>query len=254
VCVRHRITLFDRCPRCGHPVNFHRQELGHRSVAVAALAVSCTLCGYDYRRAVDFAIEAEPPDIEVTARLLRALTEGVATLPTGQKTYSQLYFDVLHRLMRLVALGPRSISLRRALALAGAPATYDCDVANPHPVVEALSLPTRRAALQSSIWLLQYWPERFVDFCVRNHAWESLLLKDFHRPPYWFWSVVHERLNRKNVDFNLPEIASAIRYLRRSGSIVNQLTVSRLLGARDVFRKRFGARALLNANTETSKV
>ena len=50
-CEKHHILLHDRCPNCGHPINFHRVEIGMRSLIKPKLVINCFKCDYDLRDA-----------------------------------------------------------------------------------------------------------------------------------------------------------------------------------------------------------
>lgn len=73
-CERHGTTLSDRCPRCYAPVNFHRNELGHRAKWAADSVTLCHACGYDLRETS----EAQPTGL-ADCRILefqRGLTDA----------------------------------------------------------------------------------------------------------------------------------------------------------------------------------
>ena len=43
-------------------------------------------------------------------------------------------------------------------------------------------------------WLLEDWPERFVEVCRRERVMATTLMDDMEPPPFWYWRVIAERL------------------------------------------------------------
>ena len=85
---------------------------------------------------------------------------------------------------------------------------------------------------------LRDWPKSFVESCQTVGLTASDVYRDAPRVPYWLASVTEEYLNRSTYSPTLPEIQSAIAYLRSRDLVVNKISVSRLSGTHDPFRKR----------------
>lgn len=239
-CERHGTTLFDRCPRCYAPVNFHRNELGHRAKWVADSVTLCHACGYDLRETP----VAQPTGLadcrilEFQRGLADATKSGWVEINGQGPVYSHLYFTVLHQLMKVCATGKRADRLREAvrreLQIQAPPAlTKSCRD------IERLDVVGRRALLDMARHLLDDWPGRFVRLCEAHSVWSSALLRELTPAPFWYWRVVHDRLYRVCYTPSDQEIRAAIAHLRRRGVALCKRSISRCLGTNnDVFRKR----------------
>jgi len=200
VCLQHKVGLRDRCPRCGEPVNFHRDELGFRRKLVVTSMTLCHLCKFDFRKlATEMEFEntqAETREVEIQEKLSDAMSKGWAAINGREAVYSHLYFRVLHQLMRILATGRQSRDLRAALsAKCGLPlftpvfTRYSRDI-------ERLDVCARRGLLMLAWHLLENWPQRFVEFYKENRVWSSTLLRDMRGVPFWYWNGIQAHLYR----------------------------------------------------------
>lgn len=244
VCVKHRVVLKDRCPRCGAAVNFHRDELGLRSKHAATSVTLCHACRFDLRTAEEnskensLEVRADDAEVEFQKRLLNAVRDGWIVADGQSPVYSHLFFRVLHQLMRMVATGKRSAALRAA-----AVARWDVPAFKPFfsgnsRDLERFDIDARRRLLAIARYMLEGWPDRFVEFCEANRVWSSTLLRDLDDVPYWYWHVVTEHLYRHSYCPSDEEIDSAVAYLRGRNQPLNKKSISRLLGVTAVHRKR----------------
>lgn len=241
VCVEHGVVLSDRCSQCATPVNFHRDELGIRRKQVATSMTLCHACGFDLRHAATSeadVVHADECEVEFLRRLLGAMRDGWIEVAGHGAVYSHLYFKVLHQLMRVAATGRAAAKIR-----AGAIERYN--LTHFAPVfsencrdLERLDVTARRGLLAVGRHLLEGWPRSFVEFCKANRVWSSTLLRDLDDVPFWYWEIVNEHLYRPPYQPSEEEIESAVAYIRRRNLLLNKRSISRLLGASDVRRKR----------------
>ena len=223
-CLKHGCLLCDHCPHCGAPVTPYiackKGELG-----------TCHKCG---KRAMDVAatIKASDDLLTVIVRLRKILADGYVLI-NGVPAYSHLYFSSLRHVMKMLMMtryGPR---LCEAVGVSFSEIT-------PRKSFEQLSLRVQSILLVKASWLLDDWPGRFVDVCKRRRVLSSALLREFDPAPYWYWKVVYENLYRPARGLTDEEIRAAIDYMEREGMEMSEAALSRLLGVRQVFRKRKG--------------
>lgn len=244
VCVEHGVVLKDRCPRCGEAVNFHRDELGLRNKNAATSMTLCHACRFDLRNVGEgsvgngVGVEADAAEVEFQERLLNAVRDGWIAVEGQGPVYSHLFFRVLHQLMRVVATGKRSAALRAAAIARWEVPVFTPSFSGNNRDIERLDVDTRRRLLAVARYMLEDWPERFVEFCEANRVWSSTLLRDIRDVPYWYWRVVTKHLYRYSYCPSDEEIDSAVAYLRSQNQPLNKKTISRLLGVTDVRRKR----------------
>src|SRR5205814_803631 len=74
-CEIHAVALLDRCPQCGSPVNFHRNELGDPNVSHAVSTTHCFKCALDLSDPTicSFAKPSADPLVTFTRSLLTGL-------------------------------------------------------------------------------------------------------------------------------------------------------------------------------------
>jgi hypothetical protein len=193
-CPRHRALLHDRCSNCGRPVNFHRGELGHKGTSRGRAMHRCWYCNYDLRtvRSLRLAPQMRSLLADVGTKYDHALKSGVVRLPSGNVTYSHLYFAVVRHLM--VVCGRRR-NLQPLVAAAAQDLGFDRRIMlHSRSVLEYESVTVRAAKLAVAEWLLRGWPERTIGLCRTHHVWSSSLLSHFDPCPYWFWHIIKTEL------------------------------------------------------------
>jgi hypothetical protein len=158
-CAEHNCRLWDRCPRCRAPINFHRQQTGDRRSVPRAVLDRCTSCGADLSAASFVPISDEPD-----TRMLRALVSNAVrgtTVAVGPYTLLPLeFFDVLRRLVRLIATGAVSADIRARIRCADGPTTRAPRFPTAHRGIEWLGVDDRSRLMSIAAWLLADWPSR----------------------------------------------------------------------------------------------
>jgi hypothetical protein len=167
--------------------------------------------------------------VGVTKFLLKVLDDGIAMIG-GSPVYSHLYFRVLHHMLQLLMNRKWGDQLWEE---AGAELS-----GSRTKMFERMEIFDQAKLIKRAVWLLDEWPERFVDACRRQKILSSALLHDFFDAPFWYWDVVMRELYRPDWGVSEEEIKAAIAYMKGHGMLINQQRLSRLLGVHQVFRKR----------------
>lgn len=97
-------------------------------------------------------------------------------------------------------------------------------------LIEHMGVSVRFHTICASMWLLDSWPNRYVEFCKKVGLTKSWIFHDKKNPPYWFWSVVNQKLNKGFYEVNVREVNEAVNYLERSNRKVTKSGLKRLLG------------------------
>ena len=231
VCERHGTLMHDRCHQCGAPVAFFRNDLGHRNRHDFIARPSCDVCGVDLSTAPAY----DPPGVNgqtsIIQRSIISLREIGWWFAGNQALgYGHLYFDVLHHLSTFLAsrLGRKLLNdVEREIGCS----PFGGRQLTPQ-ILEFRDLQDRHWLIQMSLWMLQEWPDRFIQLCASAKMWQSWLLKG-ETFPWWFESSVKERLDRSLYTPNAEEAASAENYLVRRNLSVSRHSVGRLLGSDD---------------------
>lgn len=233
VCEKHGVLMHDRCYRCGAPVMYFRNDLGHRARHNFKTSACCHACGANLARAP--AYDPPGPDGQTLA-MLRSLRialdmgwwwAGLETIHFGH-----LFFDVLHRLASLLAAGKGPKLLKEVERRIGADVFQGRQIPN-RVSLEQRALIERHWLICMALWLLQDWPARFVDTCQSARMWQSWLLSG-ERFPYWFEAILDERLNQTRYIPNAEEAGNVARFLSRYGRALSMKSVGHLLGGRDI--------------------
>ena len=147
VCPTHCCYLHDRCPQCSTPLTPY---IACRNGQMT----DCYKCGRSLLP--DQAWLSAVPDelVSVTKHLLKILDDGIVMIG-GSPVYSHLYFRVLHHILQLMMNRKWGDRL--------------CDDARPElsgsltKMFERMSIFDQAKLIERAVWLLNEWPERFVD-------------------------------------------------------------------------------------------
>ncbi len=231
VCEKHGLLMHDRCYKCGAPVMFFRNDLGHPARHNFNSSACCNNCGADLARAPGY--DPPAPDGQTLA-MLRSLglaaNLGWGWVGSEAMPYGHLFFDVLHGLATCLT-SPRGRKLLSEVErqMGGMPLqgrNLSRGVFELRPFTE------RHWLLLSALWLLQEWPDRFVATCRATGAWKSVFLGK-EALPWWFAKVLNESLDRSIYVPSAAEAFSAVEYLKQSGLPVTQSSVGRILGGHE---------------------
>jgi hypothetical protein len=252
-CEHHRSSLCDRCPHCGSPVNFHRNELGDFSQGVAISMTHCYICGLDLRsvEACVASTEMSPAEVTFTRQLLKGMEDGYFQLSAEVIVHSHLFFAGLRQLMRILSLPCQRVTcLRRDLQT-----SFGIEMEMPEMDdrggisrnLEEWELGRRRQFLNAARILLSDWPTRFVEFSTKSQVWSSLWLKHLETKnhlwgrgqrvaPFWLWKIVTGELQRTRYRPSALEIRSATKYLKRTRGQYNKKMLAEFFGMGVAYR------------------
>ena len=228
-CEKHHILLHDRCPKCGNPINFHRVEMGIRSLIKPRSLINCYKCDFDLRFSPVSRISCADLQTTIHYRTLLDFHDmgwGFTTHSTIH--YSHQKFDVLRHLCVMMHTKNRARGLLLSVVNQ---LGFELNEIPPFAIIyEKLKVEKRHQLFHCAIWLIQEWPARFIKTCQVNKLSSAYLLKDFNNPPYWFYSVIDEYLNQGQYSPTSTEIDSAKAYLYKIGKDNGITNTSRLLG------------------------
>lgn len=185
VCPTCGIYLHEGCPACRAPINFFRLDVGRQSAAAGQLLSTCYQCAFDLSQA---------PVKRVSSRVLRRYQSLYTISQEGWNQavpYPHLYFQVLRQLVRVL-----SCPFGRARVL-----QVDMRHRLKQPVkwltrggaFEQLSITERIYLLEQALWLLEEWPDRFIEVMHSHQIKSHALLRDMAgEVPFWFSTVVTE--------------------------------------------------------------
>lgn len=180
-CPRHGVILADRCQDCGSPALPFKREL-----------TECHKCGADARDHP--VVIGESGAIQLEHQLIKRAYDGRTWLVPYEPVYPIAYFDIIRRLMQLLAFGGDSLSLREAIAhrYGGDPAPPTCDPER-HDI-EFIQPSDRHRLMGLVARILPGWPFRFVGVCAETGNWSSQILKDMKPMRFHLWAPTKQYL------------------------------------------------------------
>lgn len=199
LCLRHGgRPLNDVCCACKEPVSlveaWEKRWMEHQLPLT-----QCRRCGLDlrgpfrgrWRGRLDRRLVAFQADLE------RTLERGWCEVPGRGPVYSHLFFAGLRQILWLLGGRRGGRALREViLASMGDEAPHLARAYSSRGVLfELRGLRERQALLSMAAWLLEGWPDRFVQVCRMAKITSSRLVEDARsEAPYWYWEVVRRDL------------------------------------------------------------
>jgi hypothetical protein len=207
------------------------------------------VCGETFAKASVAYVEGNDGIIKFVERMYSIIKDGYVLI-RNVPVYSHLYFQGLHQLLKLMLNKRYGKQIREGVCL-----DFDEDriliqsqrksgnesegaTVKRWKTFESVPLAIQAEMLVRAVWLLENWPERFVEVCSKQKLLSSAMLRDMKPAPFWYWQVVIERLYRPDRFVAEMEIREALKYMERRGIIYTEKALSRLLGVGQVFRKR----------------
>lgn len=234
-CLKHRCYLLDRCQKCGSPVTVY---LSCRSGALD----SCYMCGEKFVKAPVVYPDKDNGVFRVLERICSIINDGYVIIgynhDSPSPVYSHLYFQVLHQLLKLMLNRRYGKQLREGVLLDFGDIGCESQDGKKWKAFEFVPIPFQAEMLIRAVWLLENWSERFVEVCRKQKLLSSAMLRDMNPAPFWYWKVVIEQLYRPDRFVTETEIREALWYMDRREMVYSEKALSRLLGVRQVFRKR----------------
>lgn len=230
ICDRHGTMLHDRCPECGAPVIYFRNDLGRRRDYRIGDHTSCWRCRYDLRRASAYGPSAPDGNSIMTLRSLIAFFDfGWWFQGRDALQYGHLFFDALHHLLAYFASGRGQRLLELVEKETGWQACRVED-ATQGPF-ELRPIRARHRLMAAALWLLDDWPERFMRSAKSAKLTQSRILRG-QSLPFWFESEIRLNLGAGNAVPTAEEAKAAADFLAKRGK-VSSSAVGRLIGTRD---------------------
>lgn len=226
-CEKHYVLLYDRCPWCQQPVNLQSPRLLAKCNLSKDSIVRCLSCDHDYRLAVPSTHQLAVTEGEIEAQVswLNAIRQGWIEIPAAGPVYSNMYFPVLHKLIRMLTrefyadvlreaarkhygVPPVTLTFPGSFRAGKSFRSFDYR----HKFFELLNVDERRGLLRMITCLLKDWPYGFIEFCKANiwyvHGavledfdstllWIGPLLEGMEYVPFRYWSVIHDHLIEK---------------------------------------------------------
>lgn len=240
LCPIHRRYLHDKCPYCKEPINFHRLDFSTGPISL------CYNCKKNLSKIATTEDSVEELDLSIQREIIITLERGWKEIKSNQIVYSHLFFKVYHQLCKTILRCHKQNKWLGVINESGL-SINPKDFANIR-TVEDLPVMSRVSLYRIIHWLLEEWPERFLNVCIKNKIYRSILEKDFKESPFWYGSMIEQHLYRPNYIRSEEEVMSAINYLKARNCVLSEKRISKTLGASEVLKSRPHIKNILEFN------
>lgn len=182
-CVKHNIMLRDRCPKCGYPIMFHRNELGKPKVFDGPEMCYCTTCDFDLSKAKSKNIRI------LDKKSFGTLVELLNSLQSSHDLSLDVeHLAVLRQFCKLINSRVTGQKLCRFLT------KY---ISLPEKLIypngltfEVSEIGHRHITIQLACWILFDYENRIELLWENKVVRYNYLAKDFHGVPSWYNSCI----------------------------------------------------------------
>lgn len=181
-CVKHSIMHRDRCPKCGYPVMFHRNELGKPNIFDGPELSICTTCGFDLRHSdIQQATFLDESSSSVFKDFNRSLQLG------DRLTLDLDHLAVLRQLCKLINSKVNGEKLCNFLK--SKLTTIPMEFKPNHLSFESTGIKRRHIITQSAIWVLSDLESVLSQLVSNRIVRFNALMKDMKNCPRWFYEI-----------------------------------------------------------------
>ncbi|HBP6163710.1 TPA: hypothetical protein L6A15_28240 [Pseudomonas aeruginosa] len=233
ICPIHHCVMEDDCPRCHAPVMFHRHGIGRHKFPYVEDLRHCYQCSLNLGNVKPR--QPEWPDSDSLNFLIALISHPELSpwryLPINAPC-SIPFFTGLRAILRLLncKYGPRFEPI--FCGELGTPA-----LASSRQDFEYLRSERRLTLMLRAAWLLQEWPDRFIEACHVAHLSRSRISEYPDLLPFWVEDAV-SRLDQRVYSPNQQEVLAAAAYLTSQGDQVNWETLGEVFGVQRDWAKR----------------
>ncbi|MFJ3483870.1 TniQ family protein [Pseudomonas sp. NPDC090202] len=233
ICPVHYCVMEDDCPRCHSPVMFHRHGIGRHKIPYLEDLRHCHQCSLDLG-----GVRARQPEWS-DCHSLNFLIALIGQPELSPWRYLQVnaqcsipFFNGLRAIVRLLncRYGPRFEPI--FCEELGTPALFPSK-----QDFEYLRSERRLILMLRAAWLLQDWPDRFIEACHVARLSRSRITELPDLLPFWLEDVI-SRLDQRVYSPNQQEVLAAVAYLTKQGEQVRWQGLSEVLGVRRDMAKR----------------
>lgn len=226
ICSKHHCLLLDTCLSCQASVDYLRVGIGRHS-----FETPCDDIGICHKCLNPLWLFCAPKLDEGTkifahhyCQFIKEFERGNIRVSTLDQPFCLSEFNGLWILISCF-MGIRSLQLRQRIKnlmgielIGGEGVSFDY-----WPLEE------RFKALVIAFWMLEVWPNRFVELVSGSKFSKSVFSDYMHETPFWLAKIVNKYLNKSTYVVTDEEIITAAKYLRKKSGHVSVAHLARLL-------------------------
>lgn len=180
VCTKCKLNLQDSCPHCNFPICFHRLETGYKNSILKFSLDTCFNC----KRSICQKFNPATSDNLLYQNYIdTTISQGF----NDKAKYSFTYFQILYLFQTRIYTKSKVWSrIKNAIEK-----EFSYRINNEFLFSDSSNLDQRRESLYISYFLLDSWPNRFIDFYIKYDLNFSEFTKDKDLP-FWFTNILKE--------------------------------------------------------------
>lgn len=233
ICPIHYCAMEDVCPRCQSPVMFHRHGIGREKIPYVEHLRHCHQCFLDLG-----SVRPRYPEWP-DCNSLNFLTALIGHPELSPWRYLRIttpcsipFFSGLRALLRLLNC---RFGARFETTFCGELSTPALPPSRQD--FEYLNSDRRLILMLRACWLLQEWPDRFIECCHVAHLTRSRIAEFPDLLPFWLEAAISQ-LDQRVYSPTQPEVVAAAAYLASHGEEVRWEALSEVLGVQRDWAKR----------------
>lgn len=212
-CVKHRVQLQDRCPRCAEPISLKRPKKQLDSVLFSMEDLAfCSKCDFDLRDLES--TYAEDQELRINEIHHQLLVTGYGVVGGVVFNYSNLYFEGARRILTLLVSNPKGEKLYSQLLIFLQGDNISQREVTKQSEVEITPIKLRRTGLKMLYCLLMDWPNKFKVACWLVKVTTNDIYSTSLSFPFWLDDIIKSQIKISPFVISYEEKESIKKYFK----------------------------------------
>ncbi|MEQ8239463.1 MAG: TniQ family protein [Cyclobacteriaceae bacterium] len=186
ICPKCKVSLIDHCPICKQPIIFHRHDIGNKNKIENSNMASCCNCSFDFRNIIPENVNDRDHQNQV---ILNELLKGKSHFNLKAPTF----FKILRIIIRVLNSRSKFAYPFQKEVFKQMNIRYRPSLGGYENQFEFLNILRRRELLNMSMWVMNHWPNRFININNTSKTGGFIWLND-KNIPIEFDKVIRENI------------------------------------------------------------
>ena len=241
LCEKHGCYLESQCPKCHSPICFHRLAIGNRrtSFLPPSSLISCFHCGADLGETpLHYPPSRFSLFVSYHRNFLQTFIFPYWLIRNTELSMSLSFYNGLWILISAI-LGRRG-RLTRQKVFEQTNINLNKMTNGKKMGFDYLSNRERFEVLSIAFWILEQWPEKFIELCSGTALSKSSFCDYREKIPFWLQTIVNSELDKSHYILSTQEVIVAARHISKKEPPVTIKKIARFLKiGKDLARKGY---------------